>query len=181
MFWKDETRTTTSSKLSHNYYLYYLDISHKKSIIEYMPALKKTTASRAPKSKSQPVKAKRVNTQQAHVDEISYETKLTIVILLLLFVYPLGLVFMWVWMKNWPLWLRLLISLPLALGVIGIFFGIFAISLILRHIATDKNFQYQMHEYQKQYQQYQLSPVPSEEVTPTQEANPTTDNNGGTY
>jgi len=93
----------------------------------------------------------------------------------------LGLVFMWVWMKNWPLWLRLLISLPLALGVIGIFFGIFAISLILRHIATDKNFQYQMHEYQKQYQQYQLSPVPSEEVTPTQEANPTTDNNGGTY
>lgn len=144
-----------------------------------MPARKKTTpSSRSSHAKEEPLKAERVSTRATHVDEISYETKLTIVVLLLLFVYPLGLIFMWFWMKNWPLWLKLLISLPIVVAALGILFGIFAISLILRHVATDKNFQYQM----RQYQQYHLSPAPSVTVSPTDTTVPTTsDNSTGTY
>lgn len=149
-----------------------------------MPARKKTTktTSRA-KTKEEPVKAERVTTQTATVDEISYETKLTIVILLLLFVYPLGLVFMWFWMRNWPLWLKILISLPIIIGILGILFGIFALAMILRHVATDKNFQYQMRQYQYQQEQ-QLTPSPSEAISPTDTVTPTTTDNSnstGTY
>lgn len=148
-----------------------------------MPARKKTTArtTSRTRTKEEPIKAERVTTRTATVDEISYETKLTIVILLLLFVYPLGLVFMWFWMRNWPLWLKILISLPIVIGILGILFGIFAIAMILRHVATDKNFQYQMRQYQYQQEQ-QLTPSPSETVSPTDTSTPTTtDNSTGTY
>lgn len=43
-----------------------------------------------------------------------------ITILLLIFLYPVGLVFMWIRMKNWPTWLKALITAPLVLSVIGI-------------------------------------------------------------
>lgn len=101
-------------------------------------------------------------------DEISYETKLTIVILLLLFVYPLGLVFMWAWMRNWPTWLKVLISLPIILGIIGTLIGIFFLSLLIRRVATDKNLQNMLRQkYQDQYrQEYQLTPSPATSITP---------------
>jgi hypothetical protein len=129
-----------------------------------MPA-RKTTAHKT-------THKERVQTARS-VDEISYETKLTIVILLLLFVYPLGLIFMWAWMRNWPLWLKVLISLPVILGIMGIFFGIFFVSLLIRHAVTDKAFQNMMRDrYQKQYlQQYQITPSAMPSLTP--EASPT--------
>ncbi|MBP9719311.1 MAG: hypothetical protein KBD46_02485 [Candidatus Levybacteria bacterium] len=40
---------------------------------------------------------------------MSYETKTIIVVLTLLFVTPVGLILMWVWMK-WPLWVRILLT-----------------------------------------------------------------------
>jgi len=143
-----------------------------------MPTRKKTTSRKTSTTKSQPVQARRVSRQQTP-SEISYETKLTIVILLLLFVYPLGLIFMWVWMKNWPLWLKILISLPIVLGILGLFIGICAIAMIIRHVATDKNFQNQMHQYQ--YQQQKLTPMPSETITPSDATTPTSVDTNGAY
>jgi hypothetical protein len=49
---------------------------------------------------------------------MSQDTKTIIVILLLIFAYPLGLLLMWFWMKEWPVWVKILISLPVALGVL---------------------------------------------------------------
>lgn len=50
----------------------------------------------------------------------SNDTKIIIVILLLLFAYPLGLIFMWGWMKNWPIWLKVVLSVPLILAILFI-------------------------------------------------------------
>jgi hypothetical protein len=56
--------------------------------------------------------------------QMSEDTKAIIVILLLLFVYPIGLILMWAWMKSWPTWLKIIISLPIIL--IPIFMIMFA-------------------------------------------------------
>jgi DMSO reductase anchor subunit len=48
----------------------------------------------------------------------TYDTQMIVTILLLLFVYPLGLMFMWVWMHTWPVWLKLIISIPFLLGLL---------------------------------------------------------------
>lgn len=63
----------------------------------------------------------------------TYDTQMIITILLLLFVYPLGLVFMWAWMKTWPLWLKLIISLPLLLSLFVIFLLFYFVGTIIRH------------------------------------------------
>lgn len=47
---------------------------------------------------------------------MSEDTKTLIVILLLIFVYPIGLIMMFVWMK-WPWWVKLLVALPVTLVV----------------------------------------------------------------
>lgn len=99
-------------------------------------------------------------------EEISYETKLTIVILLLLFVYPLGLVFMWVWMRNWPVWLKIVISLPLVLGVLALFTGMFFIALLIRNATTSRNFPNRMWEYRRQYMWNQNAPTQQNMMTP---------------
>lgn len=41
------------------------------------------------------------------------DNKSIIVILLLVFAYPVGVVLMWAWMKSWPVWLKLLITIPI--------------------------------------------------------------------
>lgn len=48
---------------------------------------------------------------------LSYDAKTIIVILLLLVIYPVGLILMLVWMK-WPIWVKLLVSLPLSILII---------------------------------------------------------------
>lgn len=47
-------------------------------------------------------------------------SKTIILILLLIFVYPIGLIAMWIWSK-WQLWLKLLLSLPIILTIVFIF------------------------------------------------------------
>lgn len=117
---------------------------------------------------SSTAQARRVQT----TDEISYETKLVIVILLLLFVYPLGLIFMWFWMRNWPLWLKLLISIPVIFGILAICLGMFVAALFLRHAVTNGNWQYQMRDDQRPYMRmYRMSATPS--ATPSQTLSPT--------
>lgn len=46
--------------------------------------------------------------------ELSYDTKTLVTIILLITVYPVGVVLMFVWM-NWNKWIKFLIVLPLAL------------------------------------------------------------------
>lgn len=48
-------------------------------------------------------------------NELSYDTKTIIVILTLIFVYPIGVVLMLVWM-DWNKWFKILLSVPLVLG-----------------------------------------------------------------
>ena len=55
---------------------------------------------------------------------LSEDNKTIIVILLLVFAYPIGLVLMFVWMKKWPTWIKLLIALPRVLVVLLFVFGI---------------------------------------------------------
>lgn len=123
-----------------------------------------------------PKKAEHISSQSDNA-ELSYETQLIITILLLLFVYPVGLIFMWWWMKQWPLWLKILITIPLIFGVFVFFAAILIIGTILSHVKVDTNTQ---QELQKQLQQQEMrlsgTPLPSLPVSMT----PTT-NTSGTY
>jgi len=59
--------------------------------------------------------------------ELNYDTKTLLTVLLLVLVYPVGLVLMLMWMK-WPGWLKFLIGLPVFLIVVifglGLLFGL---------------------------------------------------------
>ena len=64
--------------------------------------------------------------EQKQKSQMSYDTKTLITILLLIFVYPVGIIMMFVWMK-WPWWVKLLcvlffiIPALVLLSVLGIF------------------------------------------------------------
>jgi len=47
------------------------------------------------------------------------DTHSLIAILLLVFVYPIGLIFMW-FMTKWPRWVKILVSLPIPLALLGL-------------------------------------------------------------
>lgn len=51
--------------------------------------------------------------------ELSYEIKLILVLVLLFVLYPVGLILMFKWMK-WPTWVKLLIAFPILLVILGI-------------------------------------------------------------
>ncbi|MDP3888877.1 MAG: hypothetical protein Q8Q24_02420 [bacterium] len=53
------------------------------------------------------------------------ERNLAILIFLFVFFYPLGVVLMWVWMKNWQKWFKILISAPLIISLLNILVAIF--------------------------------------------------------
>jgi len=59
---------------------------------------------------------------------ISYDTKTLIVVLTLIFVYPVGLLLMFLWMK-WRWWIKLLIALPVTFIVL-ILAGAFAVGFL---------------------------------------------------
>ena len=54
---------------------------------------------------------------------MSYDTKQLITVICLLLLYPIGLILMFTWTK-WPKWVKFLITLPVALIVLGIIAGI---------------------------------------------------------
>ena len=47
----------------------------------------------------------------AKQQELPYDTKLVLTLVLLFVLYPVGLIMMFKWM-NWPTWLKVIISLP---------------------------------------------------------------------
>lgn len=51
---------------------------------------------------------------------ISKDAQAIITVLCLIFVYPVGFIVMWVW-TEWPIWLRLLLSIPVILLIIVLF------------------------------------------------------------
>ncbi len=75
--------------------------------------------------------------------ELSYDTKVVLTVLLLLFLYPVGLILMWVW-GLWPTWVKVLISLPVLFFILVIV-GLIAVgSLVATHRPpTQVHYQYQ--------------------------------------
>jgi hypothetical protein len=139
-----------------------------------MPQAKKSSSTRSTRSKGVPQPA----LSKAYESELSYETRVVVVILLLLFVYPIGLICMWAWMRNWPLWLKLLLSLPLFLGVLAFFVVMVALGSFLGHSRWNdrvERMQEKMHEQQElrlrpseatPTETLTLTPSPTEETTP---------------
>lgn len=66
------------------------------------------------------------------------DSKTIAVILLLVFSYPLGVVFMWFWMKTWPGWMKLLLSLALVLGIVLIVLSVSMIFIPFSKQASTK-------------------------------------------
>lgn len=89
---------------------------------------------------------------------MSNDTKTLIVILLLIFAYGVGLIFMWLWMKTWPMWLKILLTLPVFLVI-----AIFALAIIV----TVKSPQ-QIQQEMVQNEQTAKTPTPfDQDGTPT--------------
>lgn len=83
------------------------------------------STAQTPPQASQPVTPPPANSNQ---QGMSHDTKTLIVILLLVFAYPVGLILMWVWMKTWKTIIKVLITvLPIVLTLIWyiLFFSIF--------------------------------------------------------
>ncbi len=104
---------------------------------------------------------------EAMASEMTTDTKTIIVVLLLIFVYPVGAIFMWVWMKWWPLWIRILLTLPFILGVLCMIFGFVMAGFIVRNAAKQQErmntipSQRQMYNQTPQDNQFYLSPTPT--------------------
>jgi hypothetical protein len=75
-------------------------------------------------------------------DDLSYETKTIIVILLLLFILPAGIVLMWIWMK-WPTWLKVLVTI---IPFLFTFFIALFVGWLLTTIFSNKDVQKQLYE-----------------------------------
>jgi len=60
-------------------------------------------------------------TTKAQVEKdsgVSEDTKTLVTVILLLAAYPIGVVVMYFWMRNWAKWVKSLIALPLIIGFI---------------------------------------------------------------
>ncbi|HSX40888.1 MAG TPA: hypothetical protein VLF68_04745 [Candidatus Saccharimonadales bacterium] len=79
------------------------------------------------------------------------DTQLIIVVVLLVLAYPFGVIFMWFWMRHWPLWVKLLLSLPM-LFLILMFFAVIAFIIFAVTHHTAANFQQRYRPYRYQYQ-----------------------------
>lgn len=61
---------------------------------------------------------------------MSNDTKTLVTVLLLIFIYPVGLVLMWVW-THWPKWVKILLTIPVVILVLITFLSIIlAITLV---------------------------------------------------
>lgn len=97
---------------------------------------------------------------------LSYDTKLIIVLLLLVFVYPLGIIFMWAWMRTWAGWLKTIVMLPLFIGLLMAILSIVMIRSIVGQARMERiqELQRMQHERQMQLQgtnQFTLTPSPT--------------------
>lgn len=73
-----------------------------------------------------PTPPSQTNTQAAP----DHQTKTILVIVMLLFFYPIGVILMWIWMKEWPKWIKIFLTSPILLTIIAIL-GILATIIIV--------------------------------------------------
>lgn len=59
---------------------------------------------------------------------LSHDTKTLITVILLIFVYPIGVILMWLWMP-WKTWIKILVSLPVVIIIIAILSSVFLVAL----------------------------------------------------
>lgn len=92
--------------------------------------------------------------------ELTYETKMILVVLLLLLFYPAGVVMMWIWMK-WPVWVKLLVMLPI-LFIFAFVAGIsFLFATVIRHHLSFQERVEMMQQEQLKKLQMSVTPSPS--------------------
>jgi len=86
-------------------------------------------------------------------EQLSYDSKVIITVLLLLFVYPIGLAFMWGWMRHWSSWLKWLITLPFAAFLLSLIVVSILLGTVLKDYAsyTQSDMQYK----EKMWKNYQ--------------------------
>lgn len=75
----------------------------------------------------------------------SYDTQMIVTVLLLVFIYPVGLIFMWAWMKTWPIWLKLIISLPFIISLFTMAIILIAIGRFVHHFRAGQYQDFRMH------------------------------------
>ena len=72
-------------------------------------------------------------------EEISHDAQAIITVICLIFVYPIGFLVMWLW-TEWPIWLRLLLSIPVILLIIVLFSFPAILQSIVPHSASAPTF-----------------------------------------
>lgn len=80
-----------------------------------------------PQNPVQPQPSIQPNSEPTQTPNNGMDTRSIITILLLLFFYPLGIIFMW-FATKWPKWVKLLITLPIILTLVFILLTIFLIT-----------------------------------------------------
>jgi len=95
----------------------------------------------------------------------TYDTLMIVTILLLLFVYPIGLLAMWGWMRTWPVWLKIVISSPCVISLLFIFFIVFVVGSVVRHNIVKARFEQQrimqMQQQEEKVLQLTVTPTPT--------------------
>lgn len=72
------------------------------------------------------------------VAKVSYDTRTIVTVLLLLFVYPIGVIFMWAWMNDWPVWLKVIITLPVLVFIFAVFSIMFILKSAIRNVTDNR-------------------------------------------
>lgn len=68
---------------------------------------------------------------------LSEDAKTIITILLLIFVFPIGIIMMWIWMK-WPVWVKILVTLVVALPFLIVIGAVSALGLLVAFNPAEK-------------------------------------------
>ena len=123
---------------------------------------KKKAAKKATRSRSS--SRATLATSEAMAAETTTDTKTIVVVLLLLFVYPIGVVFMWIWMKTWPTWLKIIITIPFIFGILSIILGFTVAGWFVRNSWREERPMYRMEQHAPQItnDQFSISPTPQQ-------------------
>ncbi len=96
----------------------------------------------------------------------TYDTLMIVTILLLLFVYPIGIIFMWAWMKTWPTWLKLVISAPFVIAITFLIIVSFIVgSIIHNNLNKAAIEERRIERMQQRIPHMQLSVTPTPQIT----------------
>lgn len=103
-----------------------------------------------------------ISTQQNSAGP-DHQTKLIIVVVTLVFVFPVGIVLMWLWMKDWPNWAKIVLTLPVILSIIAIV-GIFFVMILALNTRQKVNISNPQPLYNNTYR---VTPPPANSIYPT--------------